>query len=558
MEKLKENPAIEQSLEKLVSTKDDWVKLSVGKKIEILKEILLNLKSYADEWVEQEIINQKLDPVSNIVGEEWGGSIQALGSLLNGYIETLELINKGKLPDLKYSSKSTDQQLVIDIFPRDLMDSVIMKGITAEIWMQPGITMDNMKDHIANFYKQKSPSGKVVFILGAGNVNSIPFGDALYKLFVEGKVAIMKMNPVNEYIGPVMEKVLDPLIREGYLKIIYGGIETGQYVVNHSSVDEIHITGSLLSYENILYGEGEAGKKRKADKQPLLKKNITSELGGVSPFIVVPGDWSERELQYQAENVVSAKFYRNGAVCVAAQVLVLPENWKLKEAFMEKVKETIKKIPTRKVFYRGSKERQEIAVQAHPEAEMYQGDVPYTVIENVDYKNIDDVCFNTEFFAPVLCSTQIPGETTESYIRNAVEFCNDTLLGTLGCTLVAHPKTLKQYKKEIDQAIADLKYGSIGINIWNAVAFLLPNGTWGAYPVNDVTEVASGLGVVHNVYLLEGTQKTVGYGPFVQSPKPPWFATNKNSRKINKIFAHYSIDEKKSRLPGLFYQAFKG
>lgn len=68
------------------------------------------------------------------------------------------------------------------------MDSVIMKGISAEIWMQPGMTMDNMKDHIASFYKQKSLSGKVVFILGAGNVNSIPFGDAIYKLFAEGKV----------------------------------------------------------------------------------------------------------------------------------------------------------------------------------------------------------------------------------------------------------------------------------------------------------------------------------------------------------------------------------
>ena len=41
----------------------------------------------------------------------------------------------------------------------------------------------------------------------------------------------MKINPVNEYIGPVMEKVLDPLIRQGYLKIIYGGIETAQVLV---------------------------------------------------------------------------------------------------------------------------------------------------------------------------------------------------------------------------------------------------------------------------------------------------------------------------------------
>ena len=31
--------------------------------------------------------------------------------------------------------------------------------------------------------------------------------DALHKLFVDGKTTIVKFNPVNEYIGPVFEKV---------------------------------------------------------------------------------------------------------------------------------------------------------------------------------------------------------------------------------------------------------------------------------------------------------------------------------------------------------------
>ena len=47
--------------------------------------------------------------------------------------------------------------------------------------------------------------------------------DALYKMFVEGMVCVLKMNPVNEYLGPYLERALEPLIARGYLRIVYGG-----------------------------------------------------------------------------------------------------------------------------------------------------------------------------------------------------------------------------------------------------------------------------------------------------------------------------------------------
>ena len=47
--------------------------------------------------------------------------------------------------------------------------------------------------------------------------------DVLYKLYAEGEVCILKMNPVNEYIGPIIEKAFKPLIDEGFLAIVYGG-----------------------------------------------------------------------------------------------------------------------------------------------------------------------------------------------------------------------------------------------------------------------------------------------------------------------------------------------
>jgi len=43
-------------------------------------------------------------------------------------------------------------------------------------------------------------------VLGAGNVSSIGPMDTLYKLFAEGQVVILKMNPVNEYLGPFIDE----------------------------------------------------------------------------------------------------------------------------------------------------------------------------------------------------------------------------------------------------------------------------------------------------------------------------------------------------------------
>ena len=42
----------------------------------------------------------------------------------------------------------------------------------------------------------------------SANIQSKDFSiDSLSKLFVEDKVVVLKMNPVNEYIGPIIEDV---------------------------------------------------------------------------------------------------------------------------------------------------------------------------------------------------------------------------------------------------------------------------------------------------------------------------------------------------------------
>lgn len=45
----------------------------------------------------------------------------------------------------------------------------------------------------------------------------------LSRVLLEGCVAVLKLNPVNEYTGPTIERALAPLIARGVLKVVYGG-----------------------------------------------------------------------------------------------------------------------------------------------------------------------------------------------------------------------------------------------------------------------------------------------------------------------------------------------
>jgi hypothetical protein len=43
-------------------------------------------------------------------------------------------------------------------------------------------------------------------VLGAGNVSSIGPMDALYELFAKDHVVLLKLNPVNEHLGPMVAR----------------------------------------------------------------------------------------------------------------------------------------------------------------------------------------------------------------------------------------------------------------------------------------------------------------------------------------------------------------
>ena len=296
--------------------------------------------------------------------------------------------------------------------------------------------------------------------------------------------------------------------------------------------------------------------ERKRRNDPILHKPITSELGNVSPTIVVPGDWSDADFRFQAEQIATQKMHNGGFNCIASQVLILPESWKGTQKLIAEIERVMHDIGDRPAYYPGAVARCEMLADGVTDVSRFgkagEGFAHRTMIR-VDASS-SATAFDTEAFSSILTITTLPGDTA-TFLASAVAFANDKLWGTLGGNIVIHPKTMREHATELDAAIAAMRFGCVGVNAWTGVGFLLTETTWGAFPGHTLNDVRSGIGVVHNCFLFDKAQKSVVYAPFAEFPrsvmgygammlpKPPWFITNKTADKTGKALVDFEMHQ---------------
>jgi aldehyde dehydrogenase (NAD(P)+) len=560
---------LDEALAKLDGAKQTWAKLPVREKIAHLRGLVERTHTHAHEWV-AEAAKAKGIEGTPLVGEEWVSGPWAHMATLNATIQTLSAIADGKDPTkgFKIHDRGEDQ-IAVQVYPGDIFESLLMSGTKAEVWQQPGVTRDNLRDNVGHFFRQPDHDGEIALVLGAGNIAAIPPLDVIYELAAEGRVAICKLNPVNAYLGPIFEKIYAPLIEAGFVKWVYGGTDVGAYLVEHDLVDKVHITGSVRSHDIIVYGPGEEGEKRREARDPKLKKPITSELGGVGPTLVVPGPWSAADMQHQAEHIATQKLHNGGFNCIAMQVLVTHKEWEHHDAFLETVSETIENLPYRPAYYPGAEDRIGRGINAHDEHQKLGGKIPRVRLKGIEADD-DAYSFNQEFFSSMWAETALSAKDEADFLDKAVDFANERTFGTLGCQILIHPATRKKLGQRFEDALARLRYGTIGVNAWSGVGFLLARGAWGAFPGHPLHDAQSGIGVVHNSLLFDKPQKTViraPFAPFPRSallgeahfePKPFYYVTHKTADRVGELLVHFEADKSFLKLPGLFAAALRG
>jgi len=567
---------VDKAIVVLSEQKDTWAQLPIPVKIQFLRNLRRHTGEVADRWVEAAVRAKDIPLDSPWAGEEWFSGPYAFLFGIHVMEKTMQDLARGRFPELRPGAVRVrpDGQVVVQVFPGDFYDRLLLSGVRAEVWMQREVTLDNLQSHMVGFYRQTSSEGKVALVLGAGNIASIAPLDLLHKLYVEGRVCILKMNPVNEYLGPIFEEVFEDLVRLGFVRFAYGGAVMGSYLAGHPGVDEIHLTGSESTYDSIRFGSGEEGAERKRCNEPLNLKRFTAELGGVGPTIVLPGPWSKSDIQFQAEHIATQKLHNVGFNCVASQVLVLPAEWDQKNQLLDALRTTIRSIPPRKAYYPGAQQRLDEVVRAYPGAEFLDapedGVFPRTLVSGLQSEDAATFGFQEELFCGVLLQTELSGDTPAKFLRKAVQFANDALRGSLGANLIVHPSTFVKIGPDFESAIAELRYGTIGVNCWVGLAFLLPHATWGAFPGHPDNDIQSGRGVVHNALQFDKPERTVVYAPFEPFPrsftkgrfsflpKPPWFVTHRRANEVGRRLARFAVDPGLSHLPGIFEASLRG
>jgi acyl-CoA reductase-like NAD-dependent aldehyde dehydrogenase len=557
--------ALDQVVKELRSHAEAWAATSPAERADLLARIIADTFAVAEEWNAAACEAKGYDPLSREGGEELFGGVGTFVRMAQSLRQSMiDLATKGRPQYPGPVHHKPGQRIAVQVMPAGIFDKILYAKMTGEVWMEPGVSESEVQATQAQTYQDPRAHCGVSLVLGAGNVASLGPRDVLTKLFVEGQVVVLKANPVNDYLVPYWQRAMGALVEGGFLRIVKGGARVGAYLTQHEGVDAIHVTGSDKTHDAIVFGPGPEGERRKAQNEPVVSKPMTCELGNVSPVVIVPGEWTNKEIDYQARHVATMIANNAGFNCLTPRVIITHAKWAQREEFLDALEGVFAKIATRRAYYPGAMQRRAWFLEAHPDAHQIgdaSGDkMAWTIVRDVDPANIADICFNVEAFCALTSETGLDADSPADFVLKATAFCNDVVWGTLSMTLLADPRTMRDpvTGPAIDQAIADLRYGSIGVNLWHAMSFAFSTTVWGAYPGHPATDIQSGNGFVGNAYLFARPEKSVVRGPFVASPAPAWFATNANAGVVMRKFLAFEVKPSWAKLPGLLAAALKG
>ncbi|HYQ18480.1 MAG TPA: aldehyde dehydrogenase family protein, partial [Polyangiaceae bacterium] len=293
-----EPAAVLAATERMRDTARDFARASLSRKIAALSEVRARLHTHGH------LLARLGAAAKGLSGERgFGEELLAGAVIIQRYVrlllESLSQIRERGAPLLtdERVRRLPSGEVAVKVMPHTLADRLLFMPYSIDVRLGRSVDSADVRSAQAGFYREQAPEGCVSAVLGAGNVASIPALDLLHECFVMGRACVLKMSPVNAYLGPAFEHIFAPISELGGLAIVYGGAEAGKALLGSPHVGHVHMTGSIETHDAIVWGPiGAERLERQRRGRPLLEKSITSELGNISPVVVVPGDYSEREL----------------------------------------------------------------------------------------------------------------------------------------------------------------------------------------------------------------------------------------------------------------------
>lgn len=535
---------LHSSLSELYAHQTRWVFASPRNRIELIERCVDSVAAAARTWVDVACEIKHIPSDSPCRAEEvLSGPVIAM-RYLRLILRNLKAADSGAAHPLPGRLTQTgDRRWQVPVLPitRDLFDPVCFVNFQSHVWLKPGLCEE---EALAATTPRENRVPSTSLILGAGNVTGIVAADVLGKVFQDQHVALLKLHPLTDPLRPVLEEAFAPLIAAGCLRVISGDASVGARATQHDLVDTVHITGSVEAHDAIVWGADPAERhSRRQAQEPVLGKPITSELGNVTPWIVIPGEYSATQLQSQVESVAASIVNNAGFNCLSTRVLVTWKHWPQREEFLSRLQVLLSRLPRRVAYYPGAVERFERFAGCRwngngtpdftADLTSERPRLPWTLFRDVNPADSPQLC-REESFVPICAEMPLDADDEFEFVGRAVDFANDELWGTLCVTLTIPPafRHTSQGRAAVQAALNRLEYGTICLNQWPGIAFALLTLPWGGHPSSTLADPQSGLGWVHNTFGLQAIEKSVLEGPLTVVPKPIWTPGHRHAEAI--------------------------
>lgn len=513
-------------VEAVASKQAEWRSLSSLEKIALLKEILKTMSALTmDDLVEiygipqATMVGFSQETVEGRAGATLSAFIYAacVGGAIRKYLLAYE-IHAGIKPHPTFPATSTvSGYTVLQTLPVLGMDKIgPFSKCKAEVWLNK--VDGEVKTFDLDTFLASAPLNKAMVVLGAGNHCFLSAIDSLHGLFHDNTVVYLKHHPLRGSHDVVIRRIMQPLIARGYFDTdVDRGIARCKEIVHHPSVARVHLTGGKATHDAIVWG----GPQRKT---PVLKAEMTSELGCVSPWLIADQSWTQKEMDHQVHQLMESVCDNAGANCNSPKIVMIPREWEHSEEFVSRLKENMASRAVPIAYYPGSKDRWTKYRKEYPKATEI-GDasdearverklrrdavlLPWLVVEGIEVdlstdagrkKAGQEYAFRNEPFCPVVTIVRVKD------LAEAVDLSNNYLYGALSCTLIAP----NDAAPDVLKAVADLRYGTIAINAYAGFAYVATGMVWGAYPGETLDKVESGIGFVNNCCFVQNIEKSV-------------------------------------------------
>jgi len=553
---------LDLALERLDSAAPYWAAVPVGERAVLLAEIARRFYELSPRMVDLDCRKRGISRRSQRAGEPTLDG----PAIIVRYASELSRTLAGEQAVPPSAVRESGPRTVVSVLPLNAWDSLTFLGYRAEAWLDGAFTHEQAVLHPTALPRH---AGEVALVLGAGNVPSIGVLDVLEQLFVRGRACLLKLSPVNDYLGPFVELAFAPLVARGFMAFAYGGADVGAYLTAHPAVDALHVTGSYETHEAIVWGSDRAERHaRKARGEPRFQKPVTSELGNVSPAVIVPGAWTDSELDHAARTIVGSFAFNAGFNCNATKLVVTPRGSRLRASLVERITRILADVAPRRAYYPGAPEKyrrfttdggQVSEFTSGHALDLESGESPWALVTDL-LPERHPACLEHEPFCAVLSEVSVVGDDPLEFLANATRFLNERVWGTLNAMLLV-PAALERdavLSAALDQAIGDLRYGAVCVNVWPAVTYGLGTLPWGGHPSATLADVQSGLGWGHNALLVQHVEKTVLRAPLVPLIKPFWYPEHRNLPQLATRLLDFQAAPSVGRLLPLVVAALRG